>query len=364
MSGELLYQIALTMIPNMGIVSAKKLIDYFKEASLIFEASENELSQTGISFKLAAEIRKFKNFSLVEKEIAFIDKYNIRPLFCTDCTFPRRLLNCFDPPVLLYFLGNCSLNDTKIVSVIGTRNNTLYGKKVAEQIIEELAAQKILIVSGFAYGINSIVHQAALNNGLETIGVLANGLQTIYPAQNKRMAAEMVAQGGLLTEFTQDTKPDKLNFPRRNRIVAGMTDATIVIESSKKGSSMITAEIAGSYEREIFAVPGRTTDEKSSGNNFLIQSNRAALFTDTQQFLYAMNWNTQKQRQEQHIIRYVDLDPNEQTIVDILRDHHILHIDELQAKSALNESDLAQATLKLESASILLALPNNMYQLI
>ncbi|WP_082915386.1 DNA-processing protein DprA [Arachidicoccus ginsenosidimutans] len=363
MNEELKYQIALTLVPSIGVVTAKKLIEHFGDAQTIFSANKKDLRDAGIASDAIESIKTFDDFSKVDEEILFIKKYKIQTFFITQKDYPQRLLNCYDPPVLLYYKGNSNLNDEKIVSIIGTRNNTPYGKKTAEEIVEKLSVQNILIVSGLAYGIDTIAHKAALKNNLQTIGVLANGLKTIYPSENKKLAEEMLAQGGLLSEFSHDTKPDRYNFPRRNRIVAGMADATIVVETSRKGGSMITAEIANSYGREIFAVPGRIGDEKSNGCNYLIQSNKAQIFTDTEQFLYAMNWNNSKKKPKQQTMIFADLSLNEQKVVDVLRTNEALHIDTLKASCGLSSGELASAMLTLELAGIIVSLPGKLYQL-
>ena len=293
MNTELLYEIALTFVPNIGSIQAKILMEHFGSAHDIFKAKQHSLETIeNIGTIRASSIKHFTDFSLAEEEIKFIEKYAVTPLFLNHPGYPKRLLNCYDPPTILYYKGNADLNTERIVAVIGTRNNSAYGKEVTEKLIAALQQANILVVSGMALGIDVTAHKAALENNLPTVGVLAHGLQTIYPALHKNLARDMVMKGGLLTEFTHDTKPDKHNFPRRNRIVAGMADATIVVETAIKGGSMITAELAGSYNRDVFAVPGKTTDTKSGGCNYLIQNNKAILFTDGSNFLEMMNWVT------------------------------------------------------------------------
>jgi len=199
-------------------------------------------------------------------------------------------LSAYDSPALLYYRGNADLNTSKVVSIVGTRSNSEYGKSVCEKLIEELAAQNVLIASGLAFGIDTIAHKAALKNNLPTVGVLAHGLDRIYPTQNKNLARQMTEQGGLLTDFISNTNPDKQNFPKRNRIVAGMCDAIIVIESGKKGGSLITAELANGYNKDVFAIPGKTTDSKSEGCNYLIRQNKASLITAAADLVELMNW--------------------------------------------------------------------------
>ncbi len=248
----MLYQRALTLIPNIGAIQGKLLIEHFGDAESIFKASIKQLSAVENIGEIKAKgIKKFTDFAAAEKEILFIKKYNIQPLFITAEYYPKRLLNCYDAPVMLYYRGNADLNASRIISIIGTRSNTDYGKNITEKITTELKEFSPVIVSGLAFGIDAIAHKASLQNSIATVGVLAHGLQTIYPAQHKTMAKDMLQSGGLLTEFTAGTKADKHNFPRRNRIVAGIADATIVVETAIRGGSMITAELAKKRKAEM-----------------------------------------------------------------------------------------------------------------
>src|SRR4051794_37907371 len=221
MTDELLFQIALTMVPNIGSIQAKILLEHFERPEAVFRASKKELENVeGISSVKADSIKSFANFNRVENEIAFLEKYKIEALFLTDLKYPRRLLNCYDAPILLYYRGNADLNAPRIVNIIGTRNHTDYGRQMTEQLVEELQHLPVTIVSGLAYGIDAIAHKAAVRNNLPTIGVLGHGLDTIYPAHNTGLAKQMLLNGGLLTELRKETAPDKHNFPKRNRIVA------------------------------------------------------------------------------------------------------------------------------------------------
>ncbi|MFZ1371235.1 MAG: DNA-processing protein DprA, partial [Ferruginibacter sp.] len=269
MHHDLLYRIALTLVPNIGDVHAKALVNIYGDAQSIFKAKRKELEIIeGIGTIRARSIKDYTDLSTAEAEIKFIEKYKITPLFLTDSTYPRRLLNCYDSPALLYYRGNADLNTSRIISIVGTRNHSDYGKMVCEKMIDDLKAENILVVSGLAFGIDTIAHKAALKNNLQTVAVLAHGLDRIYPPQNKTLAKHITLQGGLLTEFISNTNPDKQNFPKRNRIVAGICDAVIVLESGKKGGSLITAELGNSYNKDVFAIPGRATDTKSEGCNY------------------------------------------------------------------------------------------------
>jgi len=365
MHNDLLYQIALTLVPNIGNVHAKALIEIYGNAQSVFKAKRKELEAIdGIGAVRAKSIKNFNDFSSSEGEIKFIEKFKITPLFITDDIYPKRLLNCYDSPALLYYRGNADLNTSRIVSIVGTRNNSDYGKTVCEKFVEELRSENILIVSGLAFGIDTIAHKAALKNNLQTVAVLAHGLDRIYPQQNKNLAKQIINQGGLLTDFISNTNPDKQNFPKRNRIVAGLCDAVIVMESSKKGGSLITAELGNSYNKDVFAIPGRILDSKSEGCNYLIQNNKAALINAASDFLDMMNWkhnpkiSAKKQRE-----LFIELSPDEKIVVNILQQQAQTHIDELYFKSGLSSSAVATALLMLEMQNIIISQPGKIYKL-
>ena len=330
----------------------------------IFKASKKEISSIeGIGEIKAKAIKSFDDFKAAEEEISFCQKHHISTLFLTDIDYPKRLLHCYDAPTLLFYRGNADLNTTKIISIIGTRTNTDYGKQVTEQLVESLQAHNTLVVSGLAFGIDAIAHKAAIQNGLPTVGVLAHGLDSIYPSQHKSLARDMLVNGGLLTEFTKHTKADKHNFPRRNRIVAGMADATIVIETQAKGGSMITAELAYNYNRDLFAVPGKITDQKSSGCLKLIQQNKAVLLTDVIQLIEAMGWETKPSKVKKQRELFIELTADEKIVVDILTAKDTVSIDEIYRQSGLSSSSIAAAILGLELQGLLILLPGKMYRL-
>jgi DNA processing protein len=253
---------------------------------------------------------------------------------------------------------------SKIISIVGTRNNSEYGKTVCEKFIEELKEENILVISGLAFGIDTIAHKSALKNNLQTVAVLAHGLDRIYPQQNKSLAKQITEQGGLLTDFISNTNPDKQNFPKRNRIVAGLCDAVIVIESGKKGGSLITAELGNGYNKDVFAIPGRTNDTKSEGCNYLIKNNKAALINSADDLLEMMNWkpapkpSVKKQRE-----LFIELAPDEKIVVDILQQQESIQIDELYFKSGLSSSEVATALLMLEMQGVVQSLPGKVYKL-
>lgn len=365
MHNDLLYQIALTLVPNIGDVHAKALVNRYGDAQSIFKAKKKDLdNMEGIGPVRAKSIKDFTEFTSSEEEIKFLEKYKITPLFITSENYPKRLLNCYDSPPLLYYRGNADLNTSKIISVVGTRNNSDYGRSVCEKFIDDLKAENILVVSGLAFGIDTIAHKASLKHNLQTIAVLAHGLDRIYPTQNKTLAKQITEQGGLLTEFISNTNPDKQNFPKRNRIVAGICDAVVVIESSKKGGSLITAELGNGYNKDVFAIPGRINDSKSEGCNYLIKNNKAALINSADDFLDMMNWKpapkpaAKKQRE-----LFIELAPDEKTVVDILQQQESIQIDELYFKSGLSSSAVATALLMLEMQNVVLSLPGKVYKL-
>jgi len=364
MKTDLLYQIALTLIPNIGAVQAKTLLQHF-DVQELFKAKKSLLEKIeGIGEVRAQSIKEFDKFNEAEEEIAFIEKYKIKPLFITDNDYPQRLLNCYDSPTLLYYKGEANLNASKIISVIGTRSNTDYGKSITETLVNDLSGQNVLVVSGLAFGIDAIAHKTALRNNMSTVGVTAHGLDQIYPSQHAALAKEMTKNGGgILTEFRSKTKPDKHNFPVRNRIVAGMSDATIVIETGSKGGSMITAELADGYNKDVFAFPGKVTDNKSAGCNYLIKSNKAFLLTGAEDLIQTMGWEEKKPVQKKQRELFIELSAEEKLIVDILKEKDSAHIDELNLRSGLNSSTVASVILNLELQSVIISLPGKIYKL-
>lgn len=366
MNAELLYQLALTLVPNIGDVQAKVLLQHLGDASSVFKAKQTTLEKIeGIGIVRARSVKEFNDFHVAEAEIKFIEKYKIKTFFLTEKAYPQRLLNCYDSPTLLFYKGNADLNASKIVGIVGTRNNTDYGKHFTEKLVEDLSAQQILIVSGLAFGIDAFAHKAAIKNNLPTVGVVGHGLDKIYPAANTALAKEMLKHdGGLLSEFFSGTKPDKHNFPLRNRIVAGLCDATLVVETHIKGGSMITAKLADAYNRDVFAVPGRTTDTKSSGCNYLIKNNKAILLTDAGELLEVMGWTEKKLKPKKQKELFIELSADEKTIVQILQEKEAIPIDEINLRSGLSSSAAAAAILNLELQGVVGSMPGKMYKLL
>ena len=368
MNHELLYQIALTLVPQIGPVQAKILLQHCNPEE-IFHAKRSFLEKIeGIGNIRAASIASFRDFSRAEQEIRFIEKFRITPLFIGDPGYPKRLLTCYDSPVMLYYKGNADLNPVKTISVIGTRNHTEYGKQVTEKLIRDLADQSVLILSGLAFGIDAVAHKSALKNNLPTVAVLAHGLDQVYPPEHLSLARDIVKEnGGLLTEFRSHSKPDKHNFPSRNRIVAGMSDAVIVIETGIKGGSMITAELGNGYNKDVFAVPGRATDTKSAGCNELIRTNKAVLVSDAQELIDLMQWEDKKstlnEKKKQREL-FIELSAEEKILVEILHKKNLVQIDELKLTCGLSNSMIAKCILNLEIQGIIETLPGKQYRLV
>jgi DNA processing protein len=366
MNSELLNQLALTLVPNIGDVQAKILINHFGDASSIFKTKKTLLEKIeGIGEVRAKSIKEFNDFHLAEHELKFVEKYNIKTLFLTDGDYPKRLLNCYDSPTLLFYKGNANLNASKVLAVVGTRSYTDYGKQFTEKLVKDLSEQNILIISGLAHGIDAIAHKAALKNALPTVGVVGHGLDKVYPSENTNLAKDMVKDGGgILSEFFSGTKPDKHNFPLRNRVVAGLSDATVVIETNIKGGSMITAKLADAYNRDVFAVPGRTTDKTSSGCNHLIKYNKAILLTDADELLEVLGWTEKKKEKKQQKELFIELSAEEKQIVQLLQEKETVHIDEINLRSGLSSSSAAAAILNLELQNVVASLPGKMYKLL
>ncbi len=366
MSTERLYQLALTLVPNIGDVHAKILVNLFGNASSVFKAKKRELEKIeGIGRIRAQSIKDFTDFSLAEKEVDFIRKFSIQCFFLTDKDYPQRLLNCYDSPTMLFYKGKADLNTSKVVGIVGTRNNTEYGKSFTEKLVKELAIQNVLVVSGLAFGIDAIAHKAALKHGLPTVGVVGHGLDKIYPSENTALAKDMVRhQGGILTEFFSGTKPDKHNFPLRNRVVAGLCDATIVVETDIKGGSMITAKLADAYNRDVFAPPGRTTDKKSSGCNYLIKNNKAILLSEAAELIEVMGWTEKKPKAKKQKEIFIELSADEKQIIQLLQEKESVHIDELNLKTSLSSSAVAAAILNLELQGVVGSMPGKMYRML
>lgn len=363
---SLLHQIALSCITGVGSILARNLISYCGSPEDVFTAKKMHLSKVpGIGPKTVEQIKNHTAFERAEKELRFIEKYKIQPLFLTDNAYPKRLKNCADAPVMLYFKGNADLNAGKVISIVGTRNSTEYGKEICRTLLSGLKIHNPLIVSGLAYGIDFLAHKEALKNSISTVGIMAHGLDRIYPSPHRSLAEKMVSSGGLLTEFLSGTVPDRENFPKRNRIIAGLADVTIVVEANIKGGALITAELANSYNRDVFAYPGRITDEYSSGCNHLIKTNRASLITKVADLEYILGWTESQNPQmaNQQLSLAIDLSDEEKIITEVLLNKGSLIIDELAILTGFPQSKLAFNILGMEMKGVVIGLPGKVYKL-
>lgn len=363
---ERIYQIALSQLQGIGPVLSRKLLAHCGSASAIFTEKPGFL--TKISGLGAAKVALLKDSSVMKKaelELRFVDQHKLQLLFIDDANFPERLRHCYDSPVLLYHCGNTNFNSSRIVSIVGTRVPTNYGRDLCEQLVYDLSAYNVLVVSGLAYGIDAIAHRSAIDNHMQTVGVLAHGLDLIYPYAHRAMARRMVESGGLVTDFPSNTKPDRENFPMRNRIVAGLSDATVVIESGVSGGSMITAEYANNYNRDVFAFPGKVNDERSAGCLQLIRQHKAALITSAKDLAMAMNWETgsQPELKAESKVELADLEPKEAQVVEVLNGKGELHLLEISQKVNVCSDSLMNVIAGLEFAGLIRSLPGQYYKL-
>jgi DNA processing protein len=366
---DLLYQIGITLVKGIGNITARQVIETLGDVSLLFKEKKHLLEHIpGISRKIIAEIHHPEILQRAEKEILFIEKNKIIPLFIKNDNYPQRFKECVDAPVLLYFRGNADLNTEKIISLVGTRNASSYGREVTEKLLHDLAAvyPEALIVSGLAYGIDICSHKAALKNNLPTIGVLAHGLDRIYPHVHRNVAVEMIEQGGLLTDFMSETNPDRQNFVKRNRIIAGISDCTIVIESAEKGGALITANIADSYNKDVFAVPGKITDAYSSGCNALIKYKKAALITCAEDIFREMCWDKENENKKPAVQKnlFIELTSEEQALVDLLSKTESMQLNIMCIELNLPAGKLASLLFELEMKGMVRCMPGGLYRLI
>lgn len=362
----LVYQIALSLVREIGPVNGKKLVAYMGSPRAIFESNRKQLAQIpGISKKLVAELSSKEPLRKAENEIRYIEKHHIKPLFYTDKTYPQRLRHCADGPLMIYYKGNADLNHNRMLAMVGTRSSTEYGKFMSEKIISDLKGADVMIISGLAFGIDSYSHRFALKNNMETLGVIAHGHDMMYPAQNRSLANKMISQGGIISEWSSGVIPEKIMFPRRNRIIAGLSDAIVVVEAAKKGGALITADIGVSYNRDVFAVPGRSYDTFSEGCNNLIKRNIAALADSGKAILKMMNWDIQDQdvRKRQRKL-FQELSSEERMITDKLKLNGPSTIDWLAVETNMTSSKLSTILLKLEFDGLVKNIPGNRYQLV
>jgi DNA processing protein len=363
---SLKHKIALGLIPRIGDINARKLVAHFGSVEAVFHEPYRTLTKIpGIGSGLAKYICDRSYLEAAEKEAEYVTRQSIRTFFYLDNDYPFRLRQCDDSPVVFFFKGNCDLDASKILSVVGTRSATPRGKEMCDKIVSGLAAghPDLVIISGLAYGIDIASHKAALSNNLPTIAVLANGLKTIYPSIHTSTADAMLKNGGLLTDFLSDALPERNNFIKRNRIIAGLSDATLVVESGVKGGALITADIAGSYNRDVFAVPGRPEDQWSAGCNSLIKSNKAAMAESSDDIEFFLDWKPEKSKPPIQRTLFSEMTDTEKMIFDLLSKENELTIDSICRTLNLPVYKLSAMLLQMEFKGIIKCLPGNVYRL-
>lgn len=368
---EIISSIALSNLPHVGLVTAKRLYEEAGSATAIFEHRNHitDLIPEATPLLKEALSQSDEALRLAEKEYAFIEQKRIKAYPMNSAEYPQRLLECNDAPLVLFFCGNTDLNSRHVINLVGTRRCTQYGKDICRTFIADLQREcpDILIVSGLAYGIDIHAHRAALQNSMATVGVLAHGLDRIYPALHRQTAVKMTEHGGLLTEYISGTTPEKVNFIRRNRIVAGMSDATIVVESASHGGALITAELASTYNRDVFAFPGRISDEYSEGCNKLISRQQATMIMNADEFLKAMGWkqessSAKKDDGQQEL--FPQLTPDEAAIVEVLRHCDSKQVNQIVVETGLNFHTVSSSLYELEYKGVVALLGGARYRLI
>jgi DNA processing protein len=361
---ELLHILALLNTDGIGDVMAKKLIAHFGSATAIFSQKKQTLLKlSGIGSSIFSALKNKSNFTRAEKEIEFINANNIQYSYFKDNDYPIYLNQCFDAPVLFFKKGKINFKGQKVISIVGTRQMTSYGKSVLEELFNGIKAYNPIIVSGLAYGVDIYAHKLALKHNLQTIAVLAHGLDRIYPPVHKKYTKQILENGGLLTDFWSGTNPDRENFVKRNRIVAGLSQATIVIESAEKGGSLITAGIANSYNRDVFAIPGRITDAYSRGCNQLIKTNRAAVLTSVKDLAYILNW--EKDNKANKAIQkqlFVELSESEKEVYNYLLKEGKQQLDIIALHCNFPIYKIATLLLNLELKGVIKPLPGKIFE--
>ena len=362
---SLKHKIALSLIPRIGDINARKLVSHIGSVEGVFTEPYSSLVKIpGIGSGLARYICERSYLETAEKEVEYIEKKGIRTFFYLDPDYPYRLRQCEDSPVIFYYIGSSDLNSSRILSIVGTRNATARGREICDRIVAGLAQghPDLIIVSGLAYGIDITAHKAALANKLQTIGVLGHGFRTTYPAVHRSIAESMKTTGGLVSDFLSDELPERNNFIKRNRIIAGLADATLVVESGIQGGALITADIANSYNRDVFAVPGRPEDPWSAGCNNLIKRNKAALIETADDIEYFLDWKPEKCKVPVQKVLFTDLQDDEKKIFEEINREGEMNIDHLCRLTGLPVYRLSSLLLRMELCGIIRCFPGNIYR--
>jgi DNA processing protein len=363
---ELFNALALLRVDGVGDIMAKKLITHCGSAEEVLKAKKGKITSIDGVGEIAWQNMQNTNiYNLAEAEMKFIQQEGIKASYFMDADYPEKLKHCIDGPVVLFSSGNINLEGRKIVSIVGTRQITSYGADFCRKLVEDLAPLNPVIVSGFAYGVDIVAHQAALDNNLQTIGILAHGLNQIYPKVHKKYMAKMEENGGFMTEFWSSSNPDRENFLKRNRIIAGMAEATVVIESADRGGSLVTANLANDYNRDVFAVPGRITDKYSQGCNNLIKSQRANLLTDAADMIYMLNWELEEKKHKPVQKQlFVSLEEDEQKVYDYLQKNGKELMDVIALECELPVFKISSLLLNMELKGVIRPLPGKLFEAI
>ncbi|MCI4443610.1 MAG: DNA-protecting protein DprA [Lentimicrobium sp.] len=362
---ELFHLLALQQVEGVGDIMAKKLINHCGSAEAVFKTKTSQIAAIdGIGSILIQNLKSKSVFEKAEQELQFIKSNEINVSYFQDENYPDRLKHCIDGPVLLFTSGNIDLKNKKIISIVGTRQITSYGMEFCRKLIEDLAPLDPVIVSGFAYGVDIFAHQLAMEHDLQTIGVVAHGLNQIYPKTHKKYVAKVEQNGGFMTEFWSSSNPEKENFVRRNRIVAGISEATIVIESAERGGSLITANIANDYNRDVFAVPGRTTDKYSQGCNNLIKTQKANLLTSAADLVYILNWDIESKAKPVQKQLFVTLENDEQKVYDYLLKNGKELMDIIALRCDFPIYKISGMLLNMELKGVIRPLPGKLFEAI
>lgn len=365
---ELHFLLALQRVEGVGDIIAKKLIQHCGSAEEIFKSKTAQLAAIdGVGKFLLRNLKDKTIFGQAEKELQYIQNNKVNCLFFKEENYPDRLKHCIDSPILLFTSGNIHLKEKRIISIVGTRQITSYGIDFCKKLIADLAPLDPIIVSGYAYGVDIVAHQAAMENNLQTIGVLAHGLNQIYPKTHKKYMSKIEDNGGFMTDFWSSSNPDRENFIKRNRIVAGISEATIVIESADKGGSLITANMASDYNRDVFAVPGRASDKYSQGCNNLIKTQRAHLLSSAADLVYNLNWDlaiTSKSNKAIQKQLFITLEPEEQLLFDFLQKNGKEQMDQIALQCDLPIFKLSSLLLNMELKGVVRPLPGKLFEII
>lgn len=363
---ELLNTLALLKAEGVGDIVAKKLINHCGSAEEVFKAKKSHImSIEGVGEIMFNNLKKADGFKLAELELKFIKDNAIKPFFYLEKEYPERLKHCIDGPVVIFTSGDVSLEGRKTISIVGTRQMTSYGADFCRKLIEDIAPLNPVIISGFAYGVDIHAHTLAMENNLKTIGVVAHGLNQVYPKTHKKYVAKMEENGGFITEFWSTSNPDKENFVKRNRIVAGISEAIIIIESADKGGSLITANIANDYNRDVFAVPGRVTDKYSMGCNNLIKQQKANILTCAADLLYMLNWELEEKKQKPVQKQlFISLEADEQRVYDYLQKNGKELMDIIALQCEMPVYKISGLLLNMELKGVIRPLPGKLFEAI